>query len=555
MICKNCAAEIKVGVKFCTNCGSKIEDTTVEVITDKAVETATEPKVVAEKSENEPVSLTEEKPEVESVHVKVTPEVQKTDGKTSVAKKEKKKFGKKKILALVASTVAVIAIVVASIVISENAKIKPIEEAIEMKDGAALCYAFDGYVNAGYDLSKCDELFYDTISEINISLGSDVFDATALEYGSEAVENFLRNEWGSLVYPDEEYYENDHCLRRCIESLGEYELPESYSSYNWLDEQINLYKYYCQAVYDEANGDYLSAYKNYQNAFIGGYIDVVNADENDIIKNCITNYLNSLNDQAGSLITDGDYSGAIKVYEDGKQKLIDAGYVAEDDSGDGKTDVDVAIDEAIGTYAAEFAEKAEEYFKQGDIDAAIGHIEIALEFVPDNEDYNKKLETYESYKPFPLYYADNYLEMQDGENFIGTVYFNRTATSNDNTQYEHCIYWYNKNDVNACDSVIYNLDGKYDAVKGTLFLCAKEKNNGYPSYIEIYGDGKLLYTSPKIKAGVLPQDIDVDISGVHKLKVSFYAIGDGSSIFGFYGTGHLSDFVAYKKLPTENSEG
>lgn len=70
-------------------------------------------------------------------------------------------------------------------------------------------------------------------------------------------------------------------------------------------------------------------------------------------------------------------------------------------------------------------------------------------------------------------------------------------------------------------NVYYNLEGKYDTVTGTIFLENRTKNSDKISYFEAYGDGKLIYTSPKMTAGVLPQEISFDISGIQKLTLSF----------------------------------
>ena len=62
-------------------------------------------------------------------------------------------------------------------------------------------------------------------------------------------------------------------------------------------------------------------------------------------------------------------------------------------------------------------------------------------------------------------------------------------------------------------------------------------------YFKAYGDGKLLYTSPKMTAGVLPEEISFDISGVQKLTLSF---------FGSESTGcGISDLTVQKAFPTE----
>lgn len=37
----------------------------------------------------------------------------------------------------------------------------------------------------------------------------------------------------------------------------------------------------------------------------------------------------------------------------------------------------------------------------------------------------------------------------------------------------------------------------------------------------VYGDGKLLYSSPEMARGVMPIDFDIDVEGVMRLKIEF----------------------------------
>lgn len=142
-----------------------------------------------------------------------------------------------------------------------------------------------------------------------------------------------------------------------------------------------------------------------------------------------------------------------------------------------------------------------------------------------------------------LYKEENVLNEEEDEDFWGVVTYNKTLTSNTNATMEHSIYWYNNNNVVASSSVIYNLEGKYDVVTGTYFLWQDDKDTDLPGYFEIYGDGKRLYTSEYIEAGVLPKDFSVNIKGVQKLTVVLYGVGTG----GFLGHGAhygISNFIA-----------
>lgn len=67
----------------------------------------------------------------------------------------------------------------------------------------------------------------------------------------------------------------------------------------------------------------------------------------------------------------------------------------------------------------------------------------------------------------------------------------------------------------------YKVYGKYKSIKGKIILNYdyKEKE-GNGTYVNIYGDSALLYTSPLITAGQQPVEFNVNIEGVDKLRIS-----------------------------------
>jgi len=65
----------------------------------------------------------------------------------------------------------------------------------------------------------------------------------------------------------------------------------------------------------------------------------------------------------------------------------------------------------------------------------------------------------------------------------------------------------------------YLLDTKYSRLKGNVSLDNDSKNTSAKMFLNIYGDDKLIYTSKVITSGVYPQDFDVDVSGVVKLRL------------------------------------
>jgi hypothetical protein len=69
--------------------------------------------------------------------------------------------------------------------------------------------------------------------------------------------------------------------------------------------------------------------------------------------------------------------------------------------------------------------------------------------------------------------------------------------------------------------IVYLLNQKYTNFKGIIALSEGSKSTDYTTVISIYGDDKLLYTSPKMKKGVYPEEFNVDVTGVVQLKIKW----------------------------------
>ena len=77
-----------------------------------------------------------------------------------------------------------------------------------------------------------------------------------------------------------------------------------------------------------------------------------------------------------------------------------------------------------------------------------------------------------------------------------------------------------------CD--VYKLDGKYERLTGTVFVPTIRKNSTYNwdyedmYYVSVYGDGELLFTSPRMVDDIMPVHFEVNVAGVEELKVTYY---------------------------------
>jgi hypothetical protein len=121
--------------------------------------------------------------------------------------------------------------------------------------------------------------------------------------------------------------------------------------------------------------------------------------------------------------------------------------------------------------------------------------------------------------------------VQDLAWFTGGAY-DRHASLTDNlgNTRNNCIGNY-KNAV-ARDN-LYKINGQYTRIAGILFQTYDARNGnlwGTWTTLEIYGDGKALYTA-SVTSGVEPIDFSVDISGVLELRIRFYS-GSGTQVHG-----------------------
>ncbi len=81
----------------------------------------------------------------------------------------------------------------------------------------------------------------------------------------------------------------------------------------------------------------------------------------------------------------------------------------------------------------------------------------------------------------------------------------------------------------------YLINQKYSKLNGKFVLHYDTRNSNYETYLKIYGDDILLYTSPTMTAGTLPIDVSVDTTGVIKLKIQIENYGDNDYTYTYYG--------------------
>lgn len=96
----------------------------------------------------------------------------------------------------------------------------------------------------------------------------------------------------------------------------------------------------------------------------------------------------------------------------------------------------------------------------------------------------------------------------------------------------------------------YLLNGQYSRLSGVLYQrydCRSWPTRG-KAYLEIYGDGNLLYskTFESGETGIMPIPFDLDVSGVLSLQVKLHSTYGSSAIYSYDGLLALGDVGLWK---------
>ncbi|MBP3650354.1 MAG: NPCBM/NEW2 domain-containing protein [Clostridia bacterium] len=153
--------------------------------------------------------------------------------------------------------------------------------------------------------------------------------------------------------------------------------------------------------------------------------------------------------------------------------------------------------------------EAENAYAESGYTAAAKVIQSAFAVMPDDELLMRQYNVYMNDAPVDL--------LSEFEPFLQER--NRIETSekdNIGNNYLSCIVNTPNNDDQGSISFLINYE--YEVLTGTVFLRKQSQNTDYEAWTKIYGDGLLLYSSPPMTAGSMPETFSVDISGVRLLE-------------------------------------
>ena len=223
----------------------------------------------------------------------------------------------------------------------------------------------------------------------------------------------------------------------------------------------------------------------------------------------------TLIEQADACRAEKDYASAYAVLRDGRERYPN------------KTNLETAFLSCEKEYVSYALEQASTVFKEkGDYNGAISILSLAQLDLPENEQINKQIEAYKSYRPVPLYELSPFYE-EGGKLEIGEAGVRDNIGNTYSGYYRPKLYGWNK-----VLTVAYYINGIFDTISGKLFVWEESKNLEDSGKMEIYGDGKLLYQSERIGKGSIPVDFEVTISNTVELKIVFYAGNDSYSSMG-----------------------
>lgn len=547
MFCTRCGKQIDDSAKFCNFCGAAIEGSAPvqeEAVkqpefSQVPVEPVSQPEVAPAPVEEQaiPVSQPEAAQPVYQAPVQQTPVESKGKEKKAAKVKTGKKFDKKKLLIIGAVVVALIII----IAIASGGGEEPdgpsgpgfkenLEGTSDFVDAlnagdmytVGLLYD-DAFYNDSDKVEKYHEIVLAKIDEIINALATYDFDTTAAT-SENAVEDFLIAEYGDLIVNDGEM-----SLYSCLPY-------DDGGKQNALDQAIYDAQDYCDGVKHfvtrEDNYDVANAIESM--ATIKETSPLYDKAQAKMVKYSKA-YLDETMKTVDSYIASGDFASAVELISGLRSDFENMGL-------DTAT-VDKVLNAIVTDYAETYVKKAEEAFKNKDARAAIGNMDAALQLCPDNAEYKAKRDEYALYLPFELYKEENML-VKNGTQY--RVFLKDSVTANDNTMQTNCLEWSVGTSDQAWANITYNLAGNYDYVSGKIFLPEDEKSYYGKAYLKIYGDGALLYESPVVSAGMLPQDVWFSVTGVQNLVIEFWGTKD-DSYNGVHGA--ISNLTAQKNFP------
>lgn len=371
----------------------------------------------------------------------------------------------------------------------------------------------------GEEIDKYDELLVEKINEIEEELNQAEFPDSGELKGFDAVKAFLNN-YGTL------FNDSDSKFESLIQETG----VMVQDAYNHFFKLRDSKEAYLEGLYQmNTQKNYLDACESFK---LVEDFDSFNELSQEKMMSAAEQYIDEVIKQADEYYNNGDVSSAVELLNGAKDEL-----------NFNVPEIETKVQEYIAKKAQAYADKAAQAFTNKDVNAAIGNMEVACQLMPDNAEYKTKLNEYRLYVPINLCDEENVLSIDSGD---GKIRFHDIQTAVNGKEYEECLE-FSFGGPDGQKTVSYLLEGKYDKISGVYFANKRSATDNSPGRItfEIYGDGKLLYSSATITAETIPSDFHVNVNGIQKLEIRFKGIGESY----YYGNWvDISGLKAYKEI-------
>lgn len=223
--------------------------------------------------------------------------------------------------------------------------------------------------------------------------------------------------------------------------------------------------------------------------------------------------IDEMNKKIESYFADYDYSSAYNY-------LTQISYTFAYDA------IDLKIRSLEDEYVDYAIENAEKDAASNNYEGASSIIEKAIQEVgADNSSLNEAYNEYR--KHLPIFIADmDYMSCE------GSVSVDNNLTDNTNVTYRHSLWidGWGKNPY----WVEYFTNGNYGKFTGVCGCSYENRSSSESKYFEVYGDGKLLYTSPTMTSSSIPVSFDIDIGNVRVVKIWYPATAGNNKIAALY---------------------
>ena len=263
---------------------------------------------------------------------------------------------------------------------------------------------------------------------------------------------------------------------------------------------------------------------------------IINAESyglDDIKENLMSKYCEGITTYTNKYLENNNYEEAKKIV-----KNIEKLFPNEEKISDLYENLEKNYEKII-------MEKAEKEFQNKNYEKAASTMEVALSQDEDNTNFEAKYKEYKSYLPTFMNEMD-YLNKND---YISDNYSN--LSDNTGKTYKRI---YSVGGWGGDSFAEYLLNGNYTNFQGVAGVAYGERDTEYSKFFEVYGDGVLLYTSPTFKASAMPASFNINVTGVKILKIYYPKMdGDNQIASIFDGKLYNSNYINNTNNTTETT--